>query len=65
MLAALQENAERKRTIQFKPDRIGKLVDIQAKLKQGQRHRLRALGKKTQSQSHGTDLDSPRRKGLD
>ena len=34
-LAALQENAERKRTIQFKPDRIGKLVDIQAKLKQG------------------------------
>ena len=35
VLAALQENAERKRTIQFKPDRIGKLVDIQAKLKQG------------------------------
>ena len=35
VLAALQENAERKRTIQFKSDRIGKLVDIQAKLKQG------------------------------
>ena len=30
VLAALQENAESKRTIQFKPDRIGKLVDIQA-----------------------------------
>ena len=28
VLATLQENAERKRTIQFKPDRIGKLVDI-------------------------------------
>ena len=35
VLAALKENAERKCTIQFKPDRIGKLVDIQAKLKQG------------------------------
>ena len=35
VLAALQENAKRKRTIQFKSDRIGKLVDIQAKLKQG------------------------------
>ena len=35
VFAALQENAERKRTIQFKSDRIGKLVDIQAKLKQG------------------------------
>ena len=35
VLATLQENAERKRTIQFKSDRIGKLVDIQAKLKQG------------------------------
>ena len=35
VLAALHENAERKRMIQFKPDRIGKLVDIQAKLKQG------------------------------
>ena len=35
MLAALQENAERKRTIQFKSDRIGKVVYIQAKLKQG------------------------------
>ena len=35
VFAALQENAERKRTIQFKPDRIRKLVDIQAKLKQG------------------------------
>ena len=35
VLDTLQENAERKRTIQFKSDRIGKLVDIQAKLKQG------------------------------
>ena len=52
VLAALQENAERKRTIQFKPDRIGKLVDIQAKLKQGKgigyerwakKHNLKAM----------------------
>ena len=35
VLVALQENAERKRAVQPKPDRIGKLVDIQAKLKQG------------------------------
>ena len=35
VLATLQANAKRKRTIQFKSDRIGKLVDIQAKLKQG------------------------------
>ena len=35
VLTTLKENAERKRTIQSKPDRIGKLVDIQAKLKQG------------------------------
>ena len=52
VLAALQENAERKRTIQFKPDRIGKLVDIQVKLKQGKgigyerwakKHNLKAM----------------------
>ena len=52
VLAALQENAERKRTIQFKPDRIGRLVDIQAKLKQGKgigyerwakKHNLKAM----------------------
>ena len=52
VLAALQENAERERTIQFKPDRIGKLVDIQAKLKQGKgigyerwakKHNLKAM----------------------
>ena len=52
VLAALQENVERKRTIQFKPDRIGKLVDIQAKLKQGKgigyerwakKHNLKAM----------------------
>ena len=52
VLAVLQENAERKRTIQFKPDRIGKLVDIQAKLKQGKgigyerwakKHNLKAM----------------------
>ena len=65
VLAALQENAERKRTIQFKPDRIGKLVDIQAKLKQGKGIGYERWAKKTQPQSHGTDLDYPRRKGLD
>ena len=52
MLAALKENAERKRAIQFKPDRIGKLVDIQVKLKQGKgigyerwakKHNLKAM----------------------
>ena len=52
VLAALQENAERKRAIQFKPDRIGKLVDIQVKLKQGKgigyerwakKHNLKAM----------------------
>ena len=52
VLDALQENAKRKRTIQFKPDRIGKLVDIQAKLKQGKgigyerwakKHNLKAM----------------------
>ena len=52
VLAALQENAESKRTIQFKPDRIGKLVDIQVKLKQGKgigyerwakKHNLKAM----------------------
>ena len=52
VLAALQENAERNRTIQPKPDRIRKLVDIQAKLKQGKgisyerwakKHNLKAM----------------------
>ena len=52
VFAALQENAERKRTIQFKPDRIRKPVDIQAKLKQGKgigyerwakKHNLKAM----------------------
>ena len=52
VLATLQENAERKRTVQLKPDRIGKLVDIQAKLKQGKgigyerwakKHNLKAM----------------------
>ena len=52
VLAALKENAERKCTIQFKPDRIGKLVDIQVKLKQGKgigyerwakKHNLKAM----------------------
>ena len=52
VLATLQANAERKRTIQFKSDRIGKLVDIQAKLKQGKgigyerwakKHNLKAM----------------------
>ena len=52
VFAALQENAERQRTIQFKPDRIRKLVDIQAKLKQGKgigyerwakKHNLKAM----------------------
>ena len=35
VLAALQENAERKRTIQFKSDRIGKLIDIQSRMTEG------------------------------
>ena len=35
VLATLQANAERKPKAQFKQDTIGKLVDIQAKLKQG------------------------------
>ena len=35
VLATLQENAERKRAVQPKPDRIGKLVDIQAKMTEG------------------------------
>ena len=52
VLATLQENAERKRAVQPKPDRIGKLVDIQAKLKQGKgigyerwakKHNLKAM----------------------
>ena len=52
VLATLQENAERKRAVQSKPDRIGKLVDIQAKLKQGKgigyerwakKHNLKAM----------------------
>ena len=52
MLAALKANTERKRTIQSKSDRIGKLIDIQAKLKQGKgigyerwakKHNLKAM----------------------
>ena len=52
VLASLQENAERKRAVQPKLDRIGKLVDIQAKLKQGKgigyerwakKHNLKAM----------------------
>ncbi len=52
VLTTLKANAERKRTIQSKPDRIGKLVDIQAKLKQGmgigyerwaKKHNLKAM----------------------
>ncbi len=52
VLATLQENAERKRAVQPKPDRIGKLVDIQVKLKQGKgigyerwakKHNLKAM----------------------
>ena len=52
VLATLQENAERKRAVQPKPNRIGKLVDIQAKLKQGKgigyerwakKHNLKAM----------------------
>ena len=35
VLVTLQANAERKPKAQFKQDTIGKLVDIQAKLKQG------------------------------
>ena len=52
VLAALKENAERKRTVKPTPDRIGKLVNIQAKLKQGKgigyerwakKHNLKAM----------------------
>ena len=52
VLATLQKNAERKRAVQPKPDRIGKLVNIQAKLKQGKgigyerwakKHNLKAM----------------------
>ena len=52
VLATLQENAERKRAVHPKPDRLGKLVDIQAKLKQGKgigyerwakKHNLKAM----------------------
>ena len=52
VLATLQKNAERKCAVQPKPDRIGKLVNIQAKLKQGKgigyerwakKHNLKAM----------------------
>ena len=52
VLATLQKNAERKRAVQPKPDRIEKLVNIQAKLKQGKgigyerwakKHNLKAM----------------------
>ena len=52
VLAALQENAERKRTIQPKPDRIGKLIDIQSRMTGGKgigyerwakKHNLKAM----------------------
>ena len=52
VFAALKENAERKRAIQFMPDRIGRPVDIQVKLKQGKgigyerwakKHNLKAM----------------------
>ncbi len=52
VLATLQANAERKPKVQFKQDTIGKLVDIQAKLKQGKgigyerwakKHNLKAM----------------------
>ena len=35
VLATLNENAERKRMVTLKPDKIGKLIDIQAKLAEG------------------------------
>ena len=52
VLATLQKNAERKRAVQPKPDRIGKLLNIQANLKQGKgigyerwakKHNLKAM----------------------
>ena len=52
VLTTLKENAERKRTIQSKPDRIGKLVDSPAKLQPGmgigyerwaKKHNLKAM----------------------
>ena len=35
VLTMLQANAERKRTVTLRPDKIGKLIDIQAKLAEG------------------------------
>ena len=58
VLAALKANTERKRTIQSKSDRIGKLIDIQAKLKQGKgigyerwakKYNLKAMARRTGS----------------
>ena len=52
VLATLQANTERKPKVQFKQDTIGKLIDIQAKLKQGKgigyerwakKHNLKAM----------------------
>ena len=52
VLATLQENAERKRTIQPKPNRIGKLIDIQSRMTGGngigyerwaKKHNLKAM----------------------
>ncbi len=40
VLATLQANTERKPKAQFKPDTIGKLIDIQAKMTEGKGHRL-------------------------
>ena len=58
VLAALKANTERKRTIQSKSDRIGKLIDIQAKLKQGKGIGYERWAKKHNLKTHGTDLDS-------
>ena len=64
MLAALKENAERKRAIQFKPDRIGKLVDIQVKLKQGKGIGYERWAKKHKPQSMAQTLILLEEKGL-
>ena len=64
VFAALQENAERKRTIQSKPDRIGKLVDIQAKLKQGKGVGYERLAKKHNLKAMAQTLILLQEKGL-
>ena len=56
-------NANLHSTVEEEYHRI-KLMDIQAKLKQGKGIGYKRWAHETQPQSYGTDLDSPRKKGL-